>query len=194
MKCCHGNDFGWHSNTLSLVAKDNWVIYGKVKNGHLLRLIYWFAMNIWFYICGVIKQNQSEVGHIQFTASYFAENPIEIEQPVQKISAFKEFPKQKETKGNTSFVWLYLKINISDFRLILLDHITNKEKSTLSKRLHLICVNGTFVYDEWDRKSVSHFLEMSYVPDVSRQIYLFISSVISIQFEQTRSFWNYWMP
>ena len=24
-----------------------------------------------------------------------------------------------------SFIWLYLKINISDFRLILLDHITN---------------------------------------------------------------------
>jgi len=82
----------------------------------------------------VIKQNQSEVGHIQFSVSYWivtsickatlAENSIEIEQPVQKISAIKEFPKQKETKGNTSFVWLYLKINISDFRLILLDHIT----------------------------------------------------------------------
>ena len=59
-----------------------------------------------------------------FAKLHFAENPIEIEQPVQKISAIKEFPKQKETKGNTSFVWLYLKINISDFRLILLDHIT----------------------------------------------------------------------
>ena len=47
------------------------------------------------------------------------ENPIEIEQPsVQKIPAIKEFPKQKETKRNTSFVWLYLKINISDFRHI----------------------------------------------------------------------------
>ena len=69
--------------------------------------------------CGVIKQNQSEVGHIQFSVSYwieafaklhFAENPIEIEQPVQKISVIiKEFPKQKETKGNTSFVWLISK-------------------------------------------------------------------------------------
>ena len=39
------------------------------------------------HICDVIKQNQSEVGHIQFSVSY-------------------------------------LKINISDFRLILLDHIT----------------------------------------------------------------------
>ena len=29
-----------------------------------------------------------------------------------------------EAKGNISFVGLYLKINISDFRLILLDHIT----------------------------------------------------------------------
>ena len=51
--------------------------------------------NMWLVvvmeICGVIKQNQSEVGHIQF--SKFAENPIEIEQPVQKISAIKEFPK-----------------------------------------------------------------------------------------------------
>ena len=89
-------------------------------------------------ISGVIKQNQakSEVGHIQFSVSYwiwivtnifkatFCRNPIEIEQPVQKISAIKEFPKQKETKGNISFVWLYLKINISDFWLILLDHIT----------------------------------------------------------------------
>ena len=64
----------------------------------------------------MIKQNQSEVGHIQFSVSYwivttfaklhFAENPIEIEQPVQKISSIKEFPKQKETKGNNSFVWL----------------------------------------------------------------------------------------
>ena len=82
----------------------------------------------------MIKQNQSEVGHIQFSVSYwivtsiykaaFCRNPIEIEQPVQKISAIKEFPKQKETKGNTYYVWLYLKINISDFRLILLDHIT----------------------------------------------------------------------
>ena len=44
-------------------------------------------------ICGVIKQNQSEVGHIKFSDSYWivkafaklllAENPIEIEQPVQ---------------------------------------------------------------------------------------------------------------
>ena len=83
-------------------------------------------LSIYCLICGVIKQNQSEVGHIQFSVSYwivtsickslhFAENPIEIEQPVQKISAIKEFPKRKETKGNTSFVWLYLKINETDF-------------------------------------------------------------------------------
>ena len=78
-------------------------------------------------MCGVIKQNQSEVGHIQFSVSYwivtsickatFYRKPHWNWQPVQKISAIKEFPKHKETKGN-------LKINISDYRLILLDHIT----------------------------------------------------------------------
>ena len=87
--------------------------------------------------CNIARKCDIHLFYINFTRdwqnSYLSshiygvikQNPIEIEQPVQKIFAIKEFKKQKETKGNTSFVWLHLKINISDFRLILLDHITN---------------------------------------------------------------------
>ena len=73
-------------------------------------------------ICGAIKQNQSEVGQIQFSELHFAENPIEIGQLVPKIWAVEGCQKQWETKDIFCFVWLYLKINISDFWLILLDH------------------------------------------------------------------------
>ena len=55
--------------------------------------------------CGVIKQNQSEVGQIQFsffkltvctifTANFSAENPIKIGQLVPKIRAVEECQKQ----------------------------------------------------------------------------------------------------
>ena len=84
------------------------------------------------YICDVIKQNQSKVGQIQFVFYYlfapfsqlhFAENSIEIDQLVLKIWVVEVCQKQWETKDIFCFVWLYLKINISDFRLILLDQI-----------------------------------------------------------------------
>ena len=84
-------------------------------------------------ICGVIKQNQSEVGQIQFSfflltvctifTATFAENSIEIGKLFPEIQRVEGCQKQQETKDIFCFVWLYLKINISDFRLILLVHI-----------------------------------------------------------------------
>ena len=55
---------------------------------------------------------------------HFAENPIEIGQLVPHIWALERYQKQKETKDIFCFVWLYLKINIPNFWLILLNHIT----------------------------------------------------------------------
>ena len=43
---------------------------------------------------------------------------------VPKIWAVEGCQKYKETKAIYCFIWVYLKINISEFRLILLDHIT----------------------------------------------------------------------
>ena len=54
----------------------------------------------------------------------FSRKPHEIGQLVLKILTAERCQKQYETKDIFCFVWLYLKINISDFRLILLDHIT----------------------------------------------------------------------
>ena len=66
-------------------------------------------------ICGVIKQNQSEVGQIQFLfflltvyapflQLHFAENPIEIGQLVPKIRPVEGCQKQYETKDSFCFV------------------------------------------------------------------------------------------
>ena len=58
-----------------------------------------------------------------FTAT-FAENSIHIGQLFPEIQRVEGCRKQEETKDIFCFVWLYLKINIPDFRLILLGHIT----------------------------------------------------------------------
>ena len=60
-----------------------------------------------------------------FSQLPFAENPIEISQLVPKIWAVEGCQKQLETKDIFCFVWFYLKINMTDFRLILLDYITS---------------------------------------------------------------------
>ena len=50
--------------------------------------------------------------------------------PLKSVNCFQRYEQLKDAKNNgkqktfSALVWLYLKINISDFRLILLDHIT----------------------------------------------------------------------
>ena len=50
--------------------------------------------------------------------------------PLKLVDWFQRYEQLKDAENNRKqntffcFVWLYLKINISDFRLILLDHIT----------------------------------------------------------------------
>ena len=83
-------------------------------------------------ICGVIKQNQSEVDQIQFliflsNCMHHFNSYILQKTPLKLVNWFQRYEKLKDAKNNRkqeTFVWLYLKINISDFRLILLDHIT----------------------------------------------------------------------
>ena len=67
--------------------------------------------------------------------TYFAENLIKIEQPVQKISAIKEFPKQKETKGNTILCMAISQILIS------LDNWLISDGSNMITPFGLICLD-----------------------------------------------------
>ena len=60
----------------------------------------------------------------------------------QQLKIFQNKRKQKEI-----LCWLYLKINISDFRLILLDHITNIACDWPSQRAHHRLTQGPRVYN-----------------------------------------------
>ena len=107
----------------------------------------------WRHICGVIKQNQSEVGQFQFSffqltvctifTATFCRKPHWNWLIGSKDMSSWRMPKTIGTKDIFYFVWLYLKINISDFRLILLDHITyNKE----GNEQYLIFIVGTIFF------------------------------------------------
>ena len=85
-------------------------------------------------ICGVIKQNQSlsqSNSVFIFPTNCMHHVHIYILQNIslKLVIRFQRYEQLKDAKNNRKqdifcFVWLYLKINISDFRLILLDHIT----------------------------------------------------------------------
>ena len=82
----------------------------------------------------MIKQNQFEVGQIQFSfflltvctifRATFCRKPHWNWSIGSKDMSSWRMSKTIGNKGHFCFVWLYLKINISDFRLILIDHIT----------------------------------------------------------------------
>ena len=63
---------------------------------------------------------------------YFGENPIKIGLTIPEILSFQCCSKQYDTKRIGNYYWLYLGINISEFRLILLDHITIVKGLTLT--------------------------------------------------------------
>ena len=90
---------------------------------------------IWFSICDAIRQNESKVTLTNFLVfcmvvlgifyAMFSRNPSEnwlVSSP--EVQAVEGFAKQEKTKDFFPFNWLYLRINICKFRLILLDHIT----------------------------------------------------------------------
>jgi len=56
-----------------------------------------------------------------FKEVYFAENPIKIGHFIPKVQGIEWLSKQKKTIGLPLFVYLYLQINIGEFRLILID-------------------------------------------------------------------------
>ena len=58
---------------------------------------------------------------------------MEIEQLVQKIWTVEGLQTQYETKESMCLVWLYLKISICEFWLILLDHITDMKEMIINK-------------------------------------------------------------
>ncbi len=62
--------------------------------------------------------------YFTFKELHFAENPIKIGDTIPKLWPIERLSKQWKTKVLISFVWLYLQINICEFRLILLDHTT----------------------------------------------------------------------
>ena len=62
--------------------------------------------------------------HTSFAKLPFTSDPIEIGQMVPKIQQLKSCKNNLKKEETTCFVWLYLKICISKFQLILLDHIT----------------------------------------------------------------------
>ena len=77
-----------------------------------------------------LKSKNMIFGLLAFSIRYclgfnLEKKPTDIGQLVPEIQAVEGLNKQQETKETIGFVWLYLKNSICEFRLILLDHITN---------------------------------------------------------------------
>ena len=84
------------------------------------------------HICGEIKQYESELKHIVFLVFYlmlffiqkalfFLKTPLKLDMSLQGYDLLKGCQNNRKQKA---FIWLYLQINICEFRLIILDHIT----------------------------------------------------------------------
>ena len=58
---------------------------------------------------------------------HLAENSMKIGWFIKETQAVEGFAKQKRIPFN----WVYHKINICEFRLILLDHITNAQETAI---------------------------------------------------------------
>ena len=59
-----------------------------------------------------------------FKSCILQKTPLKLDIWFQRYGQLKDCKNNKKPNDIMSFVWLYLKINISDFRLILLDHTT----------------------------------------------------------------------
>ena len=107
--------------------------------------------------CDAIKQNESELEKINtwFSCSlyastselYYTENTINIEHTVPEISPIYTCSKQSNTKEIECYYCLYLKINISEFRLILLDLITNYWITLMYTRITCGLITGIMRYN-----------------------------------------------
>ena len=89
------------------------------------------------YMTYVVWSSKISLKSVKFSFCFFLTNcmhhfhscilqktPLNLVNWFQRYEQLKEAKKKQETKDIFCFVWLYLKISISDFRLILLDHIT----------------------------------------------------------------------
>ena len=87
--------------------------------------------------------------------------------PLKLVNWFQRYDQLKDAKNNRKqkdifcFVWFYLKINISKFRLILLDHITNE----LSFPTQVCATLGII-------RKLGLFLSLPYYPPITLEVWL----------------------
>ena len=80
------------------------------------------AKSVWSRSYSIISFLLDCNKHLQ---SYILQKtPLKLNNQFKRYQQLKSFQNKRKQK-DSSFVWLYLKINISDIRLILLDHITD---------------------------------------------------------------------